>query len=179
MRLIVTEKDNSAKKISQILSGGKAKQDKSYGIPHYSWEGEDGGHRDRPQRPPDEPRLPGGLLGLAQGRAARADLRAAVKEPVQKSVHKALRKQAKDADSVVIATDYDREGELIGLEALEEILDANPKLRNGSDGSRAAGRQARPVLRAHQGGDRAMRSPTSSSCPSRWRAPVRRARTST
>ena len=55
-----------------------------------------------------------------------------VKEPVQKSVHKALRKQAKDADSVVIATDYDREGELIGLEALEEILDANPNLRNGS-----------------------------------------------
>ena len=29
---------------------------------------------------------------------------------------------------MVIATDYDREGELIGLEALEEILDANPKL---------------------------------------------------
>ena len=51
-----------------------------------------------------------------------------IKEPVQKNVHKALRKQAKDADSVVIATDYDREGELIGLEALEEILDANPKL---------------------------------------------------
>ena len=35
MRLIVTEKDNSAKKIAQILSGGKAKEDKSYGIPHY------------------------------------------------------------------------------------------------------------------------------------------------
>ena len=46
MRLIVTEKDNSAKKIAQILSGGKAKQDKSYGIPHYSWEGDDG--RDTP-----------------------------------------------------------------------------------------------------------------------------------
>ena len=58
-----------------------------------------------------------------------------VKEPVQKSVHKALRKQAKDADSIVIATDYDREGELIGLEALEEMLDANPELRNGSDGA--------------------------------------------
>src|SRR5687767_15175064 len=43
MRLIVTEKDNSAKKIAQILSGGTAKQDKSYGIPHYSWDGSDGG----------------------------------------------------------------------------------------------------------------------------------------
>ena len=44
MRLIVTEKDNSAKKIAQILSGGAAKQSKSYGIPHYSWEGSDGEH---------------------------------------------------------------------------------------------------------------------------------------
>ena len=42
MRLIVTEKDNSAKKIAQILSGGKAKQDKSYGIPHYGWQDDDG-----------------------------------------------------------------------------------------------------------------------------------------
>ena len=38
MRLIVTEKDNSAKKISQILSGGKAKESKSYSIPHYEWD---------------------------------------------------------------------------------------------------------------------------------------------
>src|SRR6185295_15144845 len=57
-----------------------------------------------------------------------------MKEPIQKSVHKALRKQAKDADSVVIATDYDREGELIGLEALEEILDVNPEVA-GSNGA--------------------------------------------
>ena len=45
MRLIVTEKDNSAKKIAQILSSGKAKQDKSYGIPHYAWEDDHGGTR--------------------------------------------------------------------------------------------------------------------------------------
>ncbi len=45
MRLIVTEKDNSAKKIAQILSDGKAKQDKSYGIPHYGWDDEEGGQR--------------------------------------------------------------------------------------------------------------------------------------
>ena len=42
MRLIVTEKDNSAKKIAQILSGGKAKQGKAYTIPFYTWgEGDD------------------------------------------------------------------------------------------------------------------------------------------
>ena len=60
----------------------------------------------------------------------------------------------------MIATDYDREGELIGLEALEEILDANPACRALSP--RATIRsapdrphQARPVLRPDQGGDRA------------------------
>jgi DNA topoisomerase-1 len=129
MRLIVTEKDNSAKKIAEILSAGKAKQDKSYSIPHYGWDGEDDSYR--------VIGLKGHLMnpafpeGYSEWRKVEPrDLIDAplVKEPVQKNVHKALRKQAKDADSVVIATDYDREGELIGLEALEEILDANPEL---------------------------------------------------
>src|SRR5438477_9265558 len=129
MRLIVTEKDNSAKKIAEILSQGKVKQDKSYGIPFYTWEdGEDQqcviglkGHLMNPVFPE----------GFSEWRKVEprelidAPLQ---KEPIQKSVHKALRKQAKDADSIVIATDYDREGELIGLEALEEIIDVNPKL---------------------------------------------------
>ncbi len=39
-----------------------------------------------------------------------------------------MRKLAKEADEVVIATDFDREGELIGLEALQQALDANPKI---------------------------------------------------
>jgi DNA topoisomerase-1 len=136
MRLIVTEKDNSAKKIAQILSGGKAKQDKSYGIPHYSWDGSDGGtiviglkgHLMNPA-------FPEGYSDWRKIEPRELIFANLVKEPVQKSVHKALRKQAKDAGSIVIATDYDREGELIGLEALEEILDANPELRNGSEGA--------------------------------------------
>ena len=61
-----------------------------------------------------------------------------IKEPTDKNVVKAIRKMAKQADELVIATDFDREGELIGLEALEEMLDANPELgsREGTaDGS--------------------------------------------
>ena len=129
MRLIVTEKDNSAKKIAQILSGEKAKQGKSYGIPFYEWQDESDhvcviglkGHLMNPVFPE----------GYSEWRKVEprelidAPLQ---KEPIQKSVHKALRKQARDADSVVIATDFDREGELIGLEALEEILDVNSKI---------------------------------------------------
>ena len=42
MRLIVTEKNNSAKKISEILSGGTAKESASFKVPYYEWEGEDG-----------------------------------------------------------------------------------------------------------------------------------------
>jgi DNA topoisomerase I len=135
MRLIVTEKDNSAKKIAQILSSGKARNDKSYSIPFYVWdEGDDAtcviglkGHLMQPVFPERysewrkvEPR-----------ELIDAEL---LKEPIQKSVHKALRKQGKEADSIVIATDYDREGELIGLEALEEVLDANPKLAGEANG---------------------------------------------
>src|SRR3954449_12006481 len=129
MRLIVTEKDNSAKKIAQILSGGRARQAKTYGIPYYSWEdGDDAveviglkGHLMNPAFPE----------GYSEWRKVEPrELISAplVKEPTQKAVHKALRKHAKDADEVIIATDYDREGELIGLEALDEVLDANPKL---------------------------------------------------
>ena len=51
-----------------------------------------------------------------------------IKQPVDKNVVKAIKKVAKDADDLVIATDFDREGELIGLEALEEIVEANPEL---------------------------------------------------
>jgi DNA topoisomerase I len=129
MRLIVTEKDNSAKKISQILSAGKAKESKAYTIPFYTWgEGEDStcviglkGHLMNPA-------FPEGYSEWRKVEPRELIDAKLIKEPVQKNVHKAIRKQAKGADSVVIATDYDREGELIGLEALEEILDVNPGL---------------------------------------------------
>ena len=37
MRLIVTEKNNSAKKIAEILSGGTAKEEASFKTPYYTW----------------------------------------------------------------------------------------------------------------------------------------------
>ena len=44
MRLIVTEKNNSAKKIAEILSGGDAKADAAYKVPFYTWT-DDGGEQ--------------------------------------------------------------------------------------------------------------------------------------
>jgi DNA topoisomerase-1 len=127
MRLIITEKNNSAKKIAEILSGGKAKAEATYKVPFYTWTDTAGDH------------MAIGLKGHVFGPAfpesysnwQETDLHdlidaEIVKEATDKNVVRAIRKVAKGADEIVIATDYDREGELIGLEALEEVAAVNP-----------------------------------------------------
>jgi DNA topoisomerase I len=129
MRLIVTEKNNSAKKIAEILGAGNAGSDKTFKVPYYTWSDADGDHMSIG--------LKGHVLGPAfpEGYSnwQKTDLHELIdaeliKEPTDKNVVKAIKKVAKEADELVIATDFDREGELIGLEALEEMLDANPAL---------------------------------------------------
>ena len=44
MKLIISEKNNSAKKIAEILSGGSAKADATYKVPFYTWSNGDGEH---------------------------------------------------------------------------------------------------------------------------------------
>src|SRR5512132_3966545 len=145
MRLIVTEKNNSAKKIAEILSGGTAKEDASYKTPYYEWSDENGdaqmtiglkGHVLNPAFPESynnwQQTNPRDLID--------ADL---IKEPTDKNVVRALKKVAADADDIVIATDYDREGELIGLEALQEVVAANPELATSANGDFAGVKRAR------------------------------------
>jgi DNA topoisomerase-1 len=145
MRLIVTEKNNSARKIAQILSGESATEGASYKTPFYEWSDSEGTH------------LAIGLKGHVMSPAfpegysnwQETDLHDLidahlVKEPTDKNVVKAVRKAAKDADEIVIATDYDREGELIGLEALEQIIESNP----GAVGDAAKGDGDAAVLLA-------------------------------
>ncbi len=130
MRLIVTEKNNSAKKIAEALSRGSNGEDKTFKVPFYAWKDDEGGEH-----------MTVGLKGHVLGPAfpegysnwQKTDLHdlidaELIKEPTDKNVVKAIKKLAKEADELVIATDFDREGELIGLEALEEMLDANPDL---------------------------------------------------
>jgi len=144
MRLIVTEKNNSAKKIAEILSDGQAKDDKAYKVPFYTWSDGDGeqmtiglkGHVMNPA-------FPDGYSNWQQTdlhELIDADL---IKEPTDKNVVRAIRKVAKDADQIVIATDYDREGELIGLEALEQIVDANPAVTEGDIATQPRVKRAR------------------------------------
>ncbi len=133
MRLIVTEKNNSAKKIAEIL-GGNPSSDQTFKVPYYTWRDADGDH------------MAIGLKGHVLGPAfperysswQKTDLHELIdakliKEPTNKNVVKAIRKVAVQADEIVIATDFDREGELIGLEALEEMLEANPGLGSRED----------------------------------------------
>jgi len=137
MRLIVTEKNNSALKIAEALSNGTNASDKTFKVPFYTWTDAEG-----------EEQMTVGLKGHVLGPAfpegysnwQKTDLHdlidaKLIKEPTDKNVVKAIKKLAKEADELVIATDFDREGELIGLEALEEMLDSNPDLgsREGTE----------------------------------------------
>ena len=117
--LIVSEKNNTAKKISSILAEDGVVEEKSYNIPVYTFK-HDGkeiiaiglkGHVLKAEFPEKydnwqkvEP------VSLIDAKI--------VKKPIQQNLVKALKKQVKDADEVIIATDFDREGELIGADAL-------------------------------------------------------------
>ncbi|MBE6479526.1 MAG: DNA topoisomerase I [Olsenella sp.] len=50
------------------------------------------------------------------------------KLPAEKEIIRALKSLAKKADSVIIGTDFDREGELIGSDALRQVLSVAPDL---------------------------------------------------
>jgi DNA topoisomerase-1 len=131
MRLIVTEKNNSAKRIAEILGNG-AKSDKAYKVPYYTWSDSDGAHMAIGLKGHVlNPAFPDGYSNWQKTDLHDLIDAELIKEPTDKNVLRALRKVAKDAESVVIATDFDREGELIGLEALGEVLEVNPDLKEG------------------------------------------------
>jgi DNA topoisomerase I len=129
MRLIISEKANAAKKIAQILAEGALKEGKHRSVPHhtFTWKGEESvsvglkGHVLNPEYPEEYSNWqkvePSDLID--------AEILKSVSE---KGVANAVKSLAKKADRVVIATDFDREGELIGVEALSLVFEANPKL---------------------------------------------------
>ncbi|MFB6157043.1 MAG: toprim domain-containing protein, partial [Haloferacaceae archaeon] len=113
MELIITEKDNAARRIADILSGGTDEVERTNGVNVYRWGGRRciglSGHVVGVDFPPE----------YADWRDVEpAELIDATveKRPTQERIVRALRRLARKADRVVIATDYDREGELIGKE---------------------------------------------------------------
>ncbi|ERH10849.1 MAG: DNA topoisomerase I [halophilic archaeon J07HX64] len=118
MKLIVTEKNNAARRIAEILSEGSAETARQNGVNVYRW----GATR--------VVGLSGHVVGL-DFPAEYENWRDAepvelidaevVTEPTQENIVRTLETLAGRADEAVIATDYDREGELIGKEAYELI----------------------------------------------------------
>src|SRR5918997_1286010 len=129
MRLIISEKANAAKKVAQFLAEGTVKDGKHRSVPHHTfkWGGEEcvsvglKGHVLNPEYPEEYSNWqkvePSSLID--------AEIRKFVSE---KGVADAVKSLSKKADEIVIATDFDREGELIGVEALSLAFEANPKL---------------------------------------------------
>lgn len=122
MELIITEKDNAARRIADILSGESADAERKNGVNVYKW----GGKR---------------CIGLS-GHVVGVDFPdeyndwrdvepvELIDAPIEKKATKenivsTLRVLARKATTVTIATDYDREGELIGKEAWELVRDVN------------------------------------------------------
>ena len=127
MKLIVTEKNQTAERIANILSQGKNSREKSPGSTVYAFK-EDGeevkviGMRGHVLQVdfPEEYRV---WQQVDPRRLVDAEIE---KTPKVKSLVNALKKLARQADTVVIATDYDREGELIGADIKGLVLEANP-----------------------------------------------------
>ncbi|MEF2845649.1 MAG: DNA topoisomerase I [Eggerthellaceae bacterium] len=170
MKLVVTEKNDAAQKIADLLGATKPKADKVYSTPVYRFtvDGEDWvtiGLRGHILEPDFATALVykkrGGWRGVnADGEIMDADIPASLpkppfkkkkpftedgvelkawkmdalpylvyspieKRPKEKDIIRSLKNLAKKADSIVIATDFDSEGELIGSDALSCIQEVN------------------------------------------------------
>src|ERR687893_829855 len=149
MRLIISEKANAAKKIAQFLTEGPVKEGKHRSVPHHTFEWGDEecvsvglkGHVLNPEYPEEY----SNWQKVEPSNLIDAEIQKSVSE---KGVAEAVRSLSKKADRVVIATDFDREGELIGVEALSLVFEANPKLMDHVERARFSALTPGEVSRA-------------------------------
>lgn len=115
-QLIICEKHMAARRIAHILSGGKARQGKLYGVPYYTFDDVVvvglRGHIKKLDFPAE-------YAGWSSSQPRQLIYIEPVKKIGEKYIASALKALAKECNRVVIATDYDREGELIGAEILD------------------------------------------------------------
>lgn len=140
-KLIITEKANAARRISTILSDGKSKSSTTGGVTVISFE--TGGDEY------DVVSLRGHIIELdypteyndwSSTDPTELVYAPQVKTVKVKSILNTIKDLATVADEIIIATDYDREGELIGMETIKAIGASV----NGSDsGIRAVVKRAK------------------------------------
>jgi DNA topoisomerase-1 len=120
--VIITEKDNAARRIAEILSDGTADTERVAGTTVYNWGGNRciglSGHVVGVDFPPEY----NDWRDVEPVELIDAPID---KQPTQEGIVRALRQLARRASHVTIATDYDREGELIGKEAYELVREVN------------------------------------------------------
>jgi len=129
MKLVICEKNISANRIAYILSGGKIKKSRYGKIPVYEFE-----KNNEPWR----------VIGL-RGHIINLDFPSKynnwnrispkelvdiepVKKVSNKGIESALKKLVDKNPFLIVATDYDREGELIGVEVIDLLKNYNEKL---------------------------------------------------
>lgn len=126
-RLIISEKSDAAARIATILSRGESKRTSVNKVPVFQFDGEDG--------PTFVVGLRGHIIELDYpanmnkwSEVKLADLITAEPEKRITAHHivNTLKDLSKDVEEVIIATDFDREGELIGLETAR-LLDLSDK----------------------------------------------------
>ena len=130
MTLIICEKDNAAKRIAEILSKKKFKTETVSKVSYYTYteKGKDTvviglrGHilnLDYPEKYNQWEKVnPKDLIHISP-----------TKQVTVNSLVTIIKKLAKSETNCIIATDYDREGELIGVEGLEIIKEGNPDIK--------------------------------------------------
>lgn len=128
MHLIVAEKNISARRIAEILAGGKkVAEQKDAGVSTYHFgDTITAGLRGHVVEIDFEPGYQNWRSETATPRSL-VDART-IKVPTEKKIVSLLQKLSKKADRVTIATDFDTEGELIGKEAYELIRAVNAKV---------------------------------------------------
>ncbi len=127
--LVVTEKFNTALRIAVVLSDGRMKRSRVGGTNVFEFE--------RPEGPYAVVGLRGHIVELdyprelaewSLGTLPRLLETAPEKRVTETGIVTALQALVRRFDRVIIATDFDREGELIGLEALELLQKVNPAI---------------------------------------------------
>ncbi len=126
MKLVICEKNIAARRISYILSGGKSNTKRIEKIPVYDFT--------RDNEKWQVIGLKGHIVNLDYPSSYNqwfkippADLIQVepVKKPSEKKIAYALKSIVKENPFVIVATDYDREGELIGVEAVNLLKEYN------------------------------------------------------
>jgi DNA topoisomerase I len=155
VRLVVSEKNIAAKRIAEILAVGTPKTEKVYTTPVYTFRGRDGedwvsiglkGHIMSVDFPEWVACEHGAIVEIEAPENTKASsdgdgpinlkkwslktlptlVEAPIlKLPAEKGIIQSIKSLAKKADDVIIATDFDREGELIGADARDVVRSSN------------------------------------------------------